>query len=289
MSACFRSLSLVLCASALLLSPLGRAQQPATTNAPAYTLITPTDPNTITLPPPPPTGLTNSPSLTLTAPETAAEKLVAEAIERMNAKDVDGALNDLSQALKLDPNSLSTYVLRASIYYQRKQWTQSEDDFQAAARIDPMSPIPKFNLAEVKFAQKEYDVARPGFAALMKDQDMGDFASYKVFLCDLFGGHEDVAKKELDSFNDAMGNPSYYFANAAWSLFHKNLDDARSWLLSASRIYPPRKNDYYASSLRDLGYLPIPRPDDKVTPPETNNPPPPSPPAAGNPSPPAAP
>jgi hypothetical protein len=39
---------------------------------------------------------------------------------------------------------------------------------------------------------------------------------------------------------------------------HKNIDDARSWLVSASRIYPPRKNAYYAQSLRDLGYLPIP-------------------------------
>jgi hypothetical protein len=63
-----------------------------------------------------------------------------------------------------------------------------------------------------------------------------------------------------------MGNPSYYFSNAAWDLVHKNLDDARGWLLSASRIYPPEKNQYYAQSLRDLGYLPIPAPGDQVKP-----------------------
>jgi hypothetical protein len=108
--------------------------------------------------------------------------------------------------------------------------------------------------------QKQYDVARPGFVLLEKDPDMGDFASYKVFLCDLFGGHEAAARKELDVFNDVMGNPSYYFANAAWSLVHKNIEDARSWLVSASHIYPPQKNAYYAQSLRDLGYLPLPAP-----------------------------
>jgi hypothetical protein len=43
----------------------------------------------------------------------------------------------------------------------------------------------------------------PAFVALEKDPDMGDFASYKVFLCDLFGGHEDAASKELDAFNEA--------------------------------------------------------------------------------------
>jgi hypothetical protein len=102
---------------------------------------------------------------------------------------------------------------------------------------------------------------------LTNDPDMGDFAQYKVFLCDLFGGHEEQAKKELDVFDAAMGNPSYYFANAAWSLVHKNIEDARGWLVSASRIYPPQKNAYYAQSLRDLGYLPIPAPGDVVTPP----------------------
>jgi len=252
MPARFRTLSFAICASALLLSAVGRAQQPATTNAPSSALTPPTD---------------------------AAQKMIADAIQRMNANDTDGALNDLSQALKVNPNSTGAYVLRASIYCQKKLWTQAEDDFKAAARIAPTNIVLKFNLIEVKFMQKQYDAARPGFLAIEKDPDMlkndpemGDFAAYKVFLCDLFGGHEAAAKKELDVFNDAMGNPSYYFGNAAWSLVHKNIEDARSWLLSASRIYPPQKNAYYAQSLRDLGYLPIPGPDDKVTPPVAGNP-----------------
>jgi tetratricopeptide (TPR) repeat protein len=158
-------------------------------------------------------------------------------------------------------------VLRASIYCQKKEWDLAEADFRTAAKIAPTNAVLKFNLIEVKFMQKQYDVARPGFLALEKDPDvlkgdpeMVDFAQYKVFLCDLFGGHLDVAKKELDVFNDAMGNPSYYFANAAWDLVHHNIEGARSWLLSASRIYAPRKNAYYSQSLRDTGYLPIPEP-----------------------------
>jgi len=256
MPARFRYLSFALCASPLLLSPLARAQQPATTNAPSST----------------PTAPAKAEKSTLTPPTDAAQKMIADAIQRMNANDTDGALNDLSQALKINPDSTGAYVLRASIYCQKKLWTQAEDDFKAAARIAPTNIVLKFQLVDVKFMQKQYDLARPGFVALEKDPDMGDFASYKVFLCDLFGGHEAAARKELDVFNDAMGNPSYYFGNAAWSLVHKNLEDARGWLFSASRIYPLRKNIYYAQSLRDLGYLPIPGPDDKVTPPATNNP-----------------
>lgn len=235
----FRDLFFVLCALAFL-TLLGRAQQLAKTNAPGAALTSPTD---------------------------AAKQMIADAVQKMNANNVDGALNDLSQAIKVNPNSTGAYVLRAAIYCQKKQWPEAEADFKAAARIAPTNSVLKFNLVEVKFMQKEYDVARPGFIALETDPDMGDFASYKVFLCDLFGGHEAMARKELDVFNDTMGNPSYYFGNAAWSLVHKNIEDARSWLLSASRIYPPEKNAYYAQSLRDLGYLPIPAPGDKVTPP----------------------
>jgi tetratricopeptide (TPR) repeat protein len=244
MSARFRYLSFAICAfTTLLLSPLGRAQQPAaTTNAPGST----------------PAAPANAANSTLTTPADTAQKIIAEAIKRMNANDVDGALSDLSQAIKLNPNSTGAYVLRASIYCQKKQWAQAEDDFNAAARIAPTNIVLKFNLSEVKFKQKQYDVARPGFVAIENDPDMGDFASYKVFLCDLFGGHEAAAKKELDVFNDAMGNPSYYFSNAAWDLVHKNTEDARSWLASASRIYSPQKFAFYAQSLQDLGYLPLP-------------------------------
>ena len=65
-----------------------------------------------------------------------------------------------------------------------------------------------------------------------------------------------------------MSNPSYYFSNAAWDLVvKKDINGARDWLLSASRIYRLEKNDFYAQSLRALGYLPIPGPNDIVTPP----------------------
>jgi len=255
-------LSLAVGASAFLLFAAARAQQLPTSSAPGSSA---------------PSGEAVAPTPALTSPTDAAQRMIGDAIQRMNANDADGALNDLNRALQANPNSTGAYVLRASIYCQKKLWTQAEDDFKAAAKIAPTNAVLKFNLVEVKFMQKQYDAARPGFVALVKDPEvlkndpgMSDFASYKVFLCDLFGGHEAVAKQELDVFDDVMGNPSYYFSNAAWSLVHKNVEDARSWLLSASRIYPPRKNAYYAQSLRDLGYLPIPEPGDKVTPPPGN-------------------
>src|SRR5271154_6136826 len=139
MSAFFRTLFFVFGASVLLLSPPGLAQQLASTNAPGSTLTSPVD---------------------------AAKKLIVDAIKRVNANDMDGAMNDLNQALKLNPNSTGAYVLRASLYYQKKQWPQAESDFDSAARLAPTNVLVKFNLAEIKFIQKQYDAARSGYAAL---------------------------------------------------------------------------------------------------------------------------
>jgi len=218
---------------------------------------------TVQAQPMPAGSATNAPAAA--PPVDPSSHAMAVAIGKMNADDVNGALDKLTEAIKLNPKNSAAYVLRASIYCQKKLWTQAEEDFAAAGAIDPRNVVIKFNEVEVKFLQKQYDAARPGYAALADDPDMGDLAKYKVFLCDLFGGHEDAAAKELDAFNKAGENASYYFSNAAWDLYHKKIEDARGWLISASHIYAPQKNGYYAQSLRDLGYLPLPQP-----PPDSN-------------------
>lgn len=183
-----------------------------------------------------------------------------EILQLMQNQKMDEALEKLNAAIKQYPKIGGFYSLRAAIYSNKEQWAQSAQDFQAALQLEPDNVVVKFNLSEIKFRQLQYDDARVGFVALQSDTDMGDLATYKVFLCDLFGGHLDVAKKELDAFNKAGSKPSYYFGNAAWDLFNKNIEDARGWLVSASNIYPPAKNEFYASSLRTLKYLPLPPP-----------------------------
>jgi tetratricopeptide (TPR) repeat protein len=264
MPALFRRFSFALAASVFFLSSPAHAQQ-----APAGTTPTP-------VPKPAPKATTSG----LTSTGEQAVKLITDAAKKMNANDIDGALNSLNQAIQLNPNTTGAFVLRASIYCQKKQWPQAEADFKAAAAIAPTNVALKFNVVEVKFMEGQYDAARVGFAELQNDPavikkqpEMADFAAYKVFLCDVFGGHHAQAKKELEVFNDTMGNPSYYFGNAAWDLVvKKDPNDAREWLLSASRIYPPEKNSFYAQSLRTLGYLPIPGPNDVVNPPGATKP-----------------
>jgi hypothetical protein len=126
--------------------------------------------------------------------------------------------------------------------------------------MDPKNDGLRYDLADLKFKQRQFDDARSAFVPLQDNHDSGisDLVRYKIFLCDLLGGHDDVASKELDAFNQVGSNASYYLGNAAWNLVHKKPEEAKTWLVSASHIYSESKQLRYASTLKEMGYLPLP-------------------------------
>jgi tetratricopeptide (TPR) repeat protein len=204
--------------------------------------------NTVAMQPPPTNNSASQPEITQVA------DLLQEANQSLGQKQLDDALGKVNAALDLEPQNPDAYALRGNVYAAKQLWIRAEDDYQTALQINGKDKSIKFDLGEVEFILKKYDAARTGFAALEQDPDFGDLAGYKAFLCDLFGGHEDVAAKELDAFNQVGSNPSYYFANATWCLYHQKPEDAQGWLNSAAHIYAPSKFKTYASCLIELGY-----------------------------------
>ena len=186
--------------------------------------------------------------------------LLHQAAQLLMQRQLNAALNKVNAVLQTAPQDPDAYGLRGDIYAEKKLWNLAEKDYLKVLEINGNNVSVKFNLAEIQFRQKKYDAARPGFIALKQDSIMGDLATYKVFLCDLFGGHDDIAANELDALNQVGSNASYYFANAAWCLYHHKTEDARGWLMSATNIYAPNKFGIYAASLIDLGYMPLPSP-----------------------------
>ena len=170
----------------------------------------------------------------------------------------DEALAKTNEVIAQDPSNSKAFILRGDLYAKKKLWDQAAQDFLTAQKLKPTDPMAKFDLAEIQLMQRQYDAARPGFSALMKDSDMGDLAAYKVFLCDLYGGHKEAAATELQAFDDASQHASYYYSHAAWALYNKQNAEARRWLRSALYIYTAQKNYNYSSTLRELGYLPVP-------------------------------
>jgi tetratricopeptide (TPR) repeat protein len=188
------------------------------------------------------------------SPPVAA--LLGYATQLLRQDRYQPALYEVNAALKADPKNPAAYALRGNIFASKKLWSQAEADYETAIQLDGANLPMKFDLGQLEFAQKKYTAARPLFVAVQSDPDIGDLATYEVFLCDLFGGHEDVAAKELDVFNQAGSHASYYFANAAWALAHHDKDKARDWLTSAGHIYAPYKFKLYADNLIGIAEAP---------------------------------
>lgn len=251
--------------SSIVQSPAQPLTKPLPASAPA-------PPEPIAISPPAPTESTTQPDnatapvspIAIPAPVSRGAHRLDQADRLAAQNDFIGAMDQVNAAIALDPKLAAAYSLRATIYVRDKEWEQAEKDYSSALQLDPKNVEVRYNLAQVAFIQNKYDAAREGFAALQQDPLMGDLSAYKVFLCDLFGGHEATAAKELDAFNQVGSNASYYFANMAWSLYHKKMDDAQGWETSAQNIYSPEKFNLYAESLiglrksLDVGGVPSP-------------------------------
>jgi tetratricopeptide (TPR) repeat protein len=170
-------------------------------------------------------------------------------------KKFDAALAKANAAVEADPKSIDPYVVRGHLYSEMGQWEKADADFATILQIDPDNFPAQFNRCEVKLALKDYDDARQGFFNLEKNPDWGDLAKYKVFVCDLFAGHQIASASELETLKREETHASYFFANATWNFYHNQPREAQSWLDSATRIYPRKTIYFYAATLVDSGYI----------------------------------
>ena len=190
------------------------------------------------------------------APEIAPTAPAIRAVTNpTSTTQLDAELAAANEIVKKAPSSVVGYLQRGNVYANERQWDLAQADYRHALEIDHTCGVAAFNIAEIDFLQGHYDAARPGFLSVVNSSDYGDLAKYRVFLCDLFGGHEQIAAKELAVFNQVGSEASYYFANVAWSAYHKKQDDAQSWLESAKNIFAPAKVTQYAQPLVNLGYI----------------------------------
>jgi hypothetical protein len=224
---------------------------PATAPVPAPVLASTTAAS------PAPAVADESPSPTAPAEVKPPSPDTAPPIAPAKLKQLDAELAAADAIVSKNPSNVVGYLQRGNAYGNERKWDLSRADYLKALDLDPKCTTASFNMAELDFMQGHYDAARPGFLAIVNNTDFGDLAKYKVFLCDLFGGHEQVAARELAVFNQIGSEASYYFANVAWSLYHNKSSAAQSWWQSATQIFAPDKINLYAKPLIDLGYIKV--------------------------------
>jgi hypothetical protein len=183
--------------------------------------------------------------------------LVEKATSDEAVGKLDEALSEVNRVLTLDPKNTEALDLRGSIYVDRKLWDLAERDYTTLNQLSP-DPAYAYKLAQIKFLQKLYDDARPMFAALKDDPRLGDLARYKVFICDMYGGHEAIAAKDLALLDQTGTRPSYYYGRALWLGGHGQGTAAGHYLAMASGKFSETLRGFYIESyMRARPFTPL--------------------------------
>jgi len=83
-------------------------------------------------------------------------------------KDYKQAINDYTQAIKLDTKNASYYNLRGFAYFQLKDYKQAIDDWNQAIKIDPKNGIYYSSRGDAYFQLKDYKQAIDDYTQAIK-------------------------------------------------------------------------------------------------------------------------
>jgi tetratricopeptide (TPR) repeat protein len=180
----------------------------------------------------------------------AAASLIDQATRQQSDGNLEDAARTASAAIEIDPKNVEALDLRGSIYLEEKLWDRAERDYTTLNTLSP-DPAYQYKLGQIRFLQKDYGNARPRFAALQSNARLGDLATYKVFLCDLLGGHESFAIRDLNALPSTNPQPSYIYGHVAWDLYHNQRPAADLLLAQANHLFSSTINDLYIGALID--------------------------------------
>lgn len=84
-------------------------------------------------------------------PETRAIALTNRGAARQKLKEYDAAIDDLDEAIKLNPKLSRAFFNRGTVYYGKNDAKRAMADFNEAIRLDPMDPTALVNRAVLSF------------------------------------------------------------------------------------------------------------------------------------------
>jgi tetratricopeptide (TPR) repeat protein len=147
-------------------------------------------------------------------------------IWRQEKKELDIALGDYNEAIRLDPTKAYVYTNRGTVWSARKEYDKAIADYNEASRLDPKDAITYNNRGNAWRAKKEYDKA-------IADYNEAIRIDPKYSVAYVNRGRAWHTKKEYDKAiadcNEAIRlDPKYAFAyfNRAISFFMTRRDGA---------------------------------------------------------------
>ena len=214
-------------------------------------------------------GIASFGSVGLSSVRAAADSNVAvvspyqRAVESFKQHDYEHALSLLEEVQDpADPKAAADVAnLRGAIYLHLRRYTQAEEAFTKANKLDPHLWEAQFNAAEISFRRKDYTGSAKQFQELLDrtsrfgHEDERELIQYKAMLSALLAGHEQAVDGYIQEHaKDSRPPLAYYYLHAALENRHERSTKASPWLAEARGIYAPPESGLYAESFREMGW-----------------------------------
>jgi tetratricopeptide (TPR) repeat protein len=184
-----------------------------------------------------------------------------EAMKQFTTRDYAGTVKLLDEADVILPRQAGVANLRGVIFVKQKDLGAADAEFDKALDYDPNLWKARLNKGELSFARKNYPEARQRYQALLEqttaiNQDFErDYLRYRILLTQLMDGQVAAVKDTIRGFDYSSNTPWQHFSAAALEYFQGHPKEAESWIVSAERIYDPVKNQVFAQSLSEMGWV----------------------------------
>ena len=199
------------------------------------------------------------------APTTSElEDMYAAAAQELNAEHYREALQKLDAIDARQPDMAAAQHLRGVAWMRLGEYRKAETALRKAREIDPDFWEARFNLAEMPFLSQDWTEARRRFTALAAEPNdhlqgaTSDLIQFKILLTLLLEGKEQKAAPILAKIKASPEDPAFYYVQAALALRHKDRQEGKRWMATATKKFSPQVNKLYAESFYEVGWLPKP-------------------------------
>jgi tetratricopeptide (TPR) repeat protein len=188
------------------------------------------------------------------APPAYREAMVAamRAFTVRNFDDAKSIVGKADASFRQTPVSLN---ILGAIAIEQRQVQEGRELCLKALNMEPRYFPARFNLAEIPFVEGRYAEARAMFERLQQDEPKDDLLKFRIFLTFLLEKNMEEAEAHLEAIPVINDSPISFYAHAAWDFAHGREKEAKDWITSGIRTFPPMKHINFVEVFYDLGWL----------------------------------
>jgi tetratricopeptide (TPR) repeat protein len=123
---------------------------------------------------------------------------VNQGVTARQQHQLDGALRDLQEAVKVDPGSSMAHLELGQAYEEGGRLAEAVQEYQAAVSADAKNLTAQLHLGQALNAQQQYAWAVPAFAAVLEGNPNKAEAYAGLGVAYFHQGQRDAAKKAFD-------------------------------------------------------------------------------------------